>query len=185
MSDFLSDSEKIVIREYFKDPKISISEIVIILNKERKKWEKIKDNKDKKMKKQVDTRSVSKFKSLALKKIKDSLTDQAHVNRLDLSEQGENKQEKEKFKLDRENLYKMGILEGYDYRNARETYLFYSINQGLVYWPEHECDNDKCRSRCFSDLNFLREEHGLAASKDNHNIKNQFNDTIIEILEKM
>ena len=58
----ISDSENLVLREVFKGKELK--EILDILNTERKQWAQAKQ--DERMKKEVDIRSVSKFKSLAI-----------------------------------------------------------------------------------------------------------------------
>ena len=86
MTKRLSDSENIVIREIFKNPQISLVEIAEVL-------EKAKERQTRKSDKKVDVRTVSKFKSVGLRKIKQGLEDLADVLRLDRSVQGESKEE--------------------------------------------------------------------------------------------
>ena len=82
----LSDSENIVIREIFKNPDITLKKIGSVL-------EKAKDRQTRKSDSEVDVRTVSKFKSVGLKKIKQGLEELADTLRLDRSVQGETKEE--------------------------------------------------------------------------------------------
>ena len=175
MAKKLSDSENIVIREIFKNPNISLIEIADVL-------EKTKDRQTRKSDTKVDVRTVSKFKSVGLKKIKQGLEDLADTLRLDRSIQGETKEEIEREEKKAELLLRNGILVGHDFRIDREVYLFYTIqDQTTLPWQDHLC-NRNCEEECTRILSIVRTDHGLK-KPTTHNIRDQFKRTIDEIIE--
>lgn len=172
----LSDSENIVIREIFKNPQISLMEIANVL-------EKAKDRLTRKSDSKVDVRTVSKFKSVGLKKIKQGLEELANALRLDRSIQGENKEEIENEKKKTELLSRNGILIGHDFRIDREVHLFFTLDdQTILPWQDHLC-NRNCEDDCTRILRIVKAEHGLDEPNTN-DIRDQFKKTINEIVEK-
>lgn len=172
----LSDSESIVIREIFKNPHISLIEIAEVL-------EKAKDRQTRKSDTKVDVRTVSKFKSVGLRKIKQGLEDLADALRLDRSVQGETKEEIEREKMKAELLLRNGILIGHDFRIDREVHLFYTVeDQNILPWQDHLC-NRNCEEDCTRILRIVNTEHGLD-EPNTQDIRGQFRKTIEEIIEK-
>ncbi|MHA2224195.1 MAG: hypothetical protein ACXAC8_03250 [Candidatus Hodarchaeales archaeon] len=174
MAPLLSDSENIVIREIFKNPKINLEDISTILNEERKKkWEQLEQ--DGRLQKKVDVRSVSKFKSLALSKIRKNLEELADNFRLDRTPQDQYRYN---------TLLGNGVLEGHDYRINRAVYLIYMVeDRAILPWQDHTC-NVKCREDCNTILNLFRSDHGLDVVTKDVTISDQFRITINEIVEK-
>ncbi len=173
MTKKLSDSENIVIREIFKNPNISLTEIETIL----------KETGDRRARGTLDVRTVSKFKSTGLRKIKEGLEDLADALRLDRSIQGETKDEIEEEKNRAELLLKNGILIGHDFRIDREVYLFYTVNdQTILPWQDHLC-NRNCEEDCTRILRIVKTDHGLD-EPNTQDIRDQFRRTIEEIIEK-
>ncbi|MFX0210042.1 MAG: hypothetical protein ACFFDT_28940 [Candidatus Hodarchaeota archaeon] len=176
MTKRLSDSENIVIKEIFQNPQSSLVEIAEVL-------EKAKDRQTRKSDKKVDVRTVSKFKSVGLKKIKEGLEDLADTLRLDRSVQGETKEEIEREKAKAELLLRNGILIGHDFRIDREVYLFYTVkDQNILPWQDHLC-NRNCEEDCTRILRTVQSDHGLKESTT-HEIRGQFKKSIEEIIEK-
>ncbi|MHA2247287.1 MAG: hypothetical protein ACXADY_20240 [Candidatus Hodarchaeales archaeon] len=176
MTKKLSDSENIVIREIFKNPHTSLVEIAEVL-------EKAKDRQTRKSDTKVDVRTVSKFKSVGLRKVKQGLEDLADALRLDRSVQGETKAEIEKEKTKAELLLRNGILIGHDFRIDREVYLFYTVkDQNILPWQDHLC-NRNCEDDCTRILKIVKNDHGLD-EPNTHDIRDQFNKTIEEIVDK-
>ena len=176
MTKKLSESENIVIREIFMNPQISLVEIAKVL-------EKAEDRQTRKSDTKVDVRTVSKFKSIGLKKIKQGLEDLADTLRLDRSVQGETKEEIEREKTKSELLLRNGILIGHDFRIDREVYLFYTVkDQTTLPWQDHLC-NRNCEQECKRILSIVRFDHGLD-EPDSDDIRDQFRKTIIEIINK-
>ena len=171
----LSDSEQIVIREIFKNPQISLEDIAIILEREREKKEKEKS--DQRFQKKVDVRTVSKFKSVGLKKIRKGLKELADTSRLDVSLQDD----REEAIL--EILQRNGILYGHDFRIDRKVYIFYTVKAGYFIWQEHVC-NVKCQDQCYEILDLIRKEHGLNEPNRNDLIREQFKETFDEIVKR-
>lgn len=178
----LSDSENLVIREILKKPDISLGDITQKMVAERKK-EQSKYSGDKRFQKEVDVRSIAKFKSLGLKKINKGLRELADVLRLDYSIQGRTKKERENDKIRVEILAINGILLGYDFRDDREVYIFYSPSEKrFLPWQDHKC-SEKCEKECFKIVSLLREERDLDPP-GKEVIREQFEKTILEIIEK-
>lgn len=179
----LSDSERVVIREIFQNPHISLDEIAVVLEKEREEWIKERERetgkKDKRFRepKEVDIRTISKFKSVGLKKIRKGLIELAETSRLDLSIQ--DNLEEENLEL----LQKNGILYGHDFRIDRKVYIFYTLKDGYILWQEHVC-NIKCQDQCKDILNLIREEHELKKSFSDKLTREQFEDTFNEIIRR-
>lgn len=176
MARALSPSEKIVIRELFKNPRATFEDIALILSAERERDE----ISDQRFQKEVDVRTISKFKSVGLRKIRQGLKELAETSRLDLSSQNE----EEEARL--EILQRNGILYGYDFRIDRKVYLFYSLAEGYILWQAHTC-NIKCQSQCDEILNLIRTEHGLAHGLvlDNDTLtREKFEETFNEIVER-
>ncbi|MFX0125664.1 MAG: hypothetical protein ACFFAE_18720 [Candidatus Hodarchaeota archaeon] len=172
----LSDSENIVIKEIFQNPHISLVEIAEVL-------EKAKDRQTRKSDKKVDVRTVSKFKSVGLRKVKQGLEDLADALRLDRSIQGETKEEIEREKAKAELLLRNGILIGHDFRIDREVFLFYTVkDQTILPWQDHLC-NRNCEDDCTRILRIVQSDHGLDEATT-HDIRNQFKKTVEEIIEK-
>jgi hypothetical protein len=172
----LSESENIVIREIFMNPQISLVEIAKVLEIAEERQTRKSDTK-------VDVRTVSKFKSVGLKKIKQGLEELADTLRLDRSVQGETKEEIEREEMKTELLLKNGILIGHDFRIDREVYLFYTVkDQTTLPWQDHLC-NRNCEEECTRILTLVRTDHGLDNPKV-QDIRNQFRKTINEIIEK-
>ncbi len=184
MAPLLSDSENIVIRELFKKPEANIDEIKDILVKEReesKEWKK-RLAKDKRLQKKVDARSISKFKSLALKKIAKALIEFSDNFSLDRSVQGRTKKEREEDERRIKILSRNGILIGYDFRDDRPVYLFYSVKKrAILPWQDHSC-HENCQDQCFDILDLIRKEHGLDAPNKDIPIREQFDSSINEII---
>ncbi len=175
MSAKLSESEKIVIREIFKNPHISLVEIAKILEDAVHRRTSKKD---------VDVRTVSKFKSVGLKKIRKGLEDLAEALRLDRTIQGSTKEELERERNKIDILFRNGILSGYDYRIDREVYLFYIAKDHIILpWQDHLC-NRNCENECKAILEDIRNEHGLDMLKKNDDIRNKFKITINEIYKR-
>ncbi|MFX0014450.1 MAG: hypothetical protein ACFFBQ_08855 [Promethearchaeota archaeon] len=179
----MSDSERVVIREIFQNPHISLDEIAVVLEKEREEWIKERERetgkKDKRFRepKEVDIRTISKFKSVGLKKIRKGLIELAETSRLDLSIQ--DNLEEENLEL----LQKNGILYGHDFRIDRKVYIFYTLKDGYILWQEHVC-NIKCQDQCKDILNLIREEHELKKSFSDKLTREQFEDTFNEIIRR-
>ena len=177
MTKRLSDSENIVIKEIFQNPHISLVEIAEIL-------EKAKDRQTRKSDKTVDVRTVSKFKSVGLRKIKQGLEDLADALRLDRSVQGETKEEIEREKEKIELLLRNGILIGHDFRIDRKVYLFYTVNdQTILPWQDHAC-NRMCEEDCARILRTVQSDHGLEKTSTTYDVRGQFEKTIEEIIER-
>ncbi|UCE12582.1 MAG: hypothetical protein JSV04_10345 [Candidatus Heimdallarchaeota archaeon] len=173
MTTQLSDSEKIVIREVFMNPHATLDDIATILNKERKK----KWKEDQRFQKNVDVRTISKFKSVGLKKIRRGLEELASTSRLDLSLQ--NEQEERELNI----LQRNGILSGHDFRIDRKVYIFYTVSEGYILWQEHVC-NVKCQDQCNEILNLIRTEHGLSESSNDKLTREHFEETFEEIISR-
>jgi len=163
----LSDSEQIVIKELYKDPTISLKDITKTLNTTREEWAAAK--KDGRFASgTVDVRSVSKFKSIALKKIHKELISLAESKGLDYSKQWDSTPEKEIEEVMTNTLNKEGIFIGYDYRMDTKVYLFYTSKglpkdlPGIRELPAHVC-NEKCEKECSSLVNLLLDERGISS----------------------
>lgn len=178
----LSDSENIVIREILKKPDINLEDIKKKMVAERKK-EQSKYSGDKRFQKEVDVSSIAKFKSLGLKKLNKGLKELADILRLDYSIQGRTKEERENDKNEINILAKNGILLGYDFRDDRGVYIFYSPSEKrFLPWQDHLCRKE-CRDECQRILTLLREERDLAPLRK-EDIRVQFKSTFTEIIEK-
>lgn len=175
MSPKLSDSEKIVMCEIFRNPDASLVDIAKVLeNSENRR----------KTGKAVDVRTVSKFKSVGLKKIRKGLEDLSDALRLDRTIQGETKEEEEREREKTELLFKNGILIGYDYRIDREVYLFFiGKDEKILPVSQHLC-NFNCEKGCKAIIEDVKKEHGLGLTTKNDNIKNQFKFAIEEVLKR-
>ena len=167
----LSDSELIVIQELFQHPYAELTELKEIL-------EKSEQRPTRSNKKTVDVRSVSKFKSVGFKKIREGLEKLANDFRLDFSLQADTDEEKEKEAILRRN----GILIGYDFRIDRKVTFFYSIEeQSIIPWQDHTC-NLKCEEECSKILKSIRNEHGLNPLNSEPPYRDLFEQTINEII---
>ena len=174
MTTQLSDSEKIVIREVFMNPRSNFEDIATILKAER---EKKKKKTDQRFQKEVDVRTISKFKSVGLKKIRQGLKELADTSRLDRSIQ--DKEEEERLEI----LQRNGILYGHDFRIDRKVYIFYSLREDYILWQEHVC-NIKCQDQCDEILNLIRKEHGLDELTNDKLTREKFEDTFDEIVKR-
>ena len=166
MSNPLSESEKTVISAYFRDPRISLENILDLLEQTRQKVFNDADERirDKRFKKKVDVRSISKFKSLGLKKILKGLNMQSNLLNLDKTIQPLDNDIENLSQRDIEILKKnLGILIGFDYRLNTQVYVIYTIKKGYFVWYEHEC-NERCKKQCYELLNLLKIEHGISLS---------------------
>lgn len=172
MTTQLSDSEKIVIREVFMNAHGDFDDIAKILKVEREKKKKI----DQRFQEEVDVRTISKFKSVGLKKIRKGLIELAESSRLDRSIQDK---EEERVEI----LQKNGILYGHDFRIDRKVYIFYTLKEGFILWQEHVC-NIKCQNQCEEILNLIRKEHGLDKLLNDKLTREQFEDTFDEIVKR-
>ncbi|MHA2335584.1 MAG: hypothetical protein ACXAEU_26370, partial [Candidatus Hodarchaeales archaeon] len=131
----------------------------------------------------VDVRSISKYKSVGLKKIRKGLDEHADILRLDYSIQGRTREEREEDKRKEDILRKNGILRGYDFRDDRAVYVFYSTSeQRYFHWPDHLCTLN-CEEQCLEDLILIRKEHALS-DVDITPLRDQFMKTINEIIER-
>jgi hypothetical protein len=172
VSPKLSEAEKIVIGVIFKDPRISLVNIAKVLD-ETEYSRKSSEN--------ADVRTVSKFKSVGLRKIKQGLENLADALRLERSLQGPTKEEREEEKKRNEILLRNGILTGFDFRDDREVYLFFTIkDQAIIPWQAHVC-NRKCEEDCLEILEVIRSEHGLNKPSIEQDIKDQYKNTLDEI----
>lgn len=163
MSNPLSESEKTVISAYFKNPKISLENILELLEQTRQEVLEDVDERirDRRFKKKVDVRSISKFKSLGLKKIHKGLNMQANLLNLDKTIQPLDNDIENLSKRDFEILNKnLGILIGFDYRLNTQVYVIYTIKKGYFVWYEHEC-NERCKEQCYELFNLLKTEHSI------------------------
>ncbi|MHA1966963.1 MAG: hypothetical protein ACW964_04090 [Candidatus Hodarchaeales archaeon] len=175
MSPKLSDSEKVVIHEIFKNPKISLVEIAQVLDETENR---------RKSGKTVDVRTVSKFKSIGLKKIRKGLEELSDALRLDRTIQGETKEELDQEREKSNLLFRNGILIGYDFRIDREVNLFYlTKDHTILPWQDHLC-NRNCETECKSILESVRKDHGLDIPDDVADIRNLFKITIDEIIKR-
>ena len=169
----LSDSELIVIQELFRNPKAELTDLKVIL-------EKAESRPTRKEKKEVDVRSVSKFKSVGFKKLREGLEKLADDFRLDYSLQADTDEEKEREAI----LYRNGILNGHDFRMDRKITFFYSIKeQSIIPWQDHLC-NLKCETECSKILKIIRSEHGLTSLETEPPYRNYFEQTINEIMQR-
>lgn len=169
----LSDSELIVIQELFRNPEADLKDLKVIL-------EKAVSRPTRKEKKEVDVRSVSKFKSVGFKKLKEGLKKLADDFRLDYSLQADTDEEKEREAI----LYRNGILVGHDFRTDRKISFFYSIEeQSIIPWQAHLC-NFKCEEECSKILKQIRSEHGLESINTTPSYRNSFEQTIDEITQR-
>ncbi|MFX1286478.1 MAG: hypothetical protein ACFFB5_22775 [Promethearchaeota archaeon] len=173
MTTQLSDSEKIVIREVFINPHVNFEDIATILKAERER----KKKKDQRFQNEVDVRTISKFKSVGLKKIRQGLEQLADTSRLDRSIQ--DKEEEARLEI----LQRNGILYGHDFRIDRKVYILYSLEEGFILWQEHVC-NIKCQVQCDEILNLIRKEHGLDELTNGKLTREKFEDTFDEIVER-
>ncbi len=169
----LSDSELIVIQELFRNPKAELTDLKVLL-------EKAVSRPTRKEKKEVDVRSVSKFKSVGFKKLRDGLEKLANDFRLDYSLQADTEEEKEREVI----LYRNGILIGHDFRIDRKITFFYSIKEkSIIPWQDHLC-NLKCEEECSKILKLIRLEHGLTSLEIEPPYRNYFEQTINEITQR-
>jgi len=178
VSPKLSDSEKIVMCEIFRNPDASLVDIAKVLENSKNR---------RKSGTSVDVRTVSKFKSVGLKKIRKGLEELSDALRLDRTIQGETKEELERESEKAELLFKNGILIGYDYRIGREVYLFYiGKDQTILPWQDHTC-NRNCENECKVILEDITKEHGLGMPNNTNKKekkRNQFKIAIDEIIER-
>jgi hypothetical protein len=169
----LSDSEIIVIQELFRNPKAELTDLKVIL-------EKTVSRPTRTEKKEVDVRSVSKFKSVGFKKLREGLEKLADDFRLDYSLQADTDEEKEKEAI----LQRNGILIGHDFRIDRKITFFYSIKeQSIIPWQDHLC-NLKCEGECSKILKQIRLEHELESLDAKAPYRDDFEQTINEIIER-
>ena len=175
----LTDSENLVLREFFQGT--DLKNIPKILNEERQTWSRLEE--DGRMQKEVDIRSISKFKSLALKKLRKELITRADESFLDYSPQGITKEERDQSEKDFNLLINHGILRGYDFRDDRFVYLFYSpTKESLLHWQEHSCRNLECVKSCNDILHLFSMEHGINSNKlTKESISKNF-DEIIQLI---
>jgi hypothetical protein len=192
MSNPLSMSERVVIREYFKNPSVSLKFIAEILQDERDDW----DKSDKRIQNDVDVRSISKFKSIGLKKIRKGMKDLATSLGLDLTVQTTPKISGEGAKgVTRIQIYDLtpddvkilekwgGIIVGFDFRIDALAYLIYTVENGFVVWYEHNC-TDQCETNCSDIFQLIQYERGFTDIKKRINLEN-FRFTIKEIAKKL
>ncbi|MHA1236971.1 MAG: hypothetical protein ACTSQ9_04850 [Candidatus Hodarchaeales archaeon] len=169
----LSDSELIVIQELFRNPKAELTDLKELLEKTVSRPTRTKKG-------TVDVRSVSKFKSVGFKKIREGLEKLANDFRLDYSLQADTDEEKEKETI----LYRNGILIGHDFRIDREITFFYSSKEeSIIPWQDHLC-NVKCEEECSKILKQIRLEHGLESLNAKPPYRDHFELTINEITER-
>ena len=173
----LSVNEKLVIQELFKNPRLELVDLKDMLDN-------ASERRSTKPYKPVDLRSVSKFKSVGYRKIRDELKKLADDFRLDYSSQSEDaeekKQEDEVIKILLEN----GIFEGHDYRLDKKVTLFFSLeDQSIIPWQDHIC-NRNCESECSKILTLIRQEHGLKETNAQSPYREYFEKTISEIISR-
>ncbi len=173
----LSVNENLVIQELFKNPHLSLDDLAELLNN-------ASDRRTLNPNKSVDLRSVSKFKSVGYKKIREGLEKLADDFRLDYSLQSEEELEKKKEKDMVDLLKRNGIFIGHDYRIDKKITLFFSLkDQSIIPWQDHIC-NRNCETECFNILSLIRQEHGLKALKIESPFRNHFESTINEIVQR-
>jgi len=169
----LSDSELLVIQELFRNPKAELIDLKNILEKAVSRPTRTET-------KTVDVRSVSKFKSVGFKKIREGLEKLANDFRLDFSLQADTDEEKEKEAI----LYRNGILIGHDFRIDRKISFFYSIKeQSIIPWQDHLC-NLKCEEECSKILKQIRLEHELKSLSAKPPYRDYFEQTIHELTKR-
>ena len=167
----LSDSELLVIQELFKNPMAELTDLKDFLEKTVSRPTRTKKG-------TVDVRSISKFKSVGFKKIREGLEKLAKDFRLDYSRQEDTDEEKEAI------LYRNGILIGHDFRIDKKITLYYTIQEGsIIPWQDHFC-NVKCEEECSKILNQVRLEHGLESIKAEPPYREHFEKTIDEIIKR-
>ncbi|MHA1994010.1 MAG: hypothetical protein ACW97Z_05680 [Candidatus Hodarchaeales archaeon] len=173
----LSDSELIVIREIFRRPSSTLNELAEIL-------ENAENRQVRKPNKAVDLRSVSKFKSVGNKKIREGLIKLATDFRLDLSLQADTPEEKKEEEEINEILLRNGILKGFDFRSNAMVYLFFTLKeQSILPWQAHKC-RPQCETDCKSILGTLRSEHGLPSPNIQLEVLDLIDITIKEIIAR-
>ncbi len=173
----LSDSEFIVISEIFRKPSITLNELAEVL-------ENAKNRKVREPDKAVDLRSVSKFKSVGYKKIREGLEKLATDFRLDLSLQADNPEEKKEEESINHILLRNGILRGFDFRANAMVYLFYILEeQSILPWQAHHC-RPECETDCNHILDSLRSEHGLPSTNIQLEVLELIEITIKEIIAR-
>ncbi|PWI46505.1 hypothetical protein CEE45_16530 [Candidatus Heimdallarchaeota archaeon B3_Heim] len=173
----LSDSEKIVIREIFRRPSITLNELAEVL-------ENAENRQVRKPNKAVDLRSVSKFKSIGYKKIREGLLKLATDFRLDLSLQEDTAEGKKEEEQVNEILLRNGILKGFDFRvNAMVYLLFILKEQSILPWQAHHC-RPQCETECKNILDSFRGEHGLPSPNIQLEVLDLIEITIKEIIAR-
>ncbi len=173
----LSDSEKIVIREIFRSPSITLNECAEVL-------ENAENRQVRKPNKAVDLRSVSKFKSVGYKKIREGLLKLANDFRLDLSLQADTAEGKKEEEQVNEILLRNGILKGFDFRVNAMVYLFINLQeQSILPWQAHHC-RPLCKTDCTNILDTLRSEHGLPSPNIQLDVIDLIEITIKEIIAR-
>ncbi|MHA1940442.1 MAG: hypothetical protein ACW97P_01805 [Candidatus Hodarchaeales archaeon] len=171
----LSVNENLVIQELFKNPHLSLDDLANSLNNASERRT-LDPNKS------VDLRSVSKFKSVGYKKIREGLLKLADDFRLDYSLQSENEDEKKKEKAVVDLLLRNGIFLGHDYRIDKKITFFFSIkDQSIIPWQDHIC-NRNCELECSKILSLIRHEHGLKTLNVESPFREFFEKTINEIV---
>lgn len=169
----LSDSEFIVIQELFRNPKAELTDLKSLLEKAVSRPTRTDTR-------TVDVRSVSKFKSVGFKKIREGLEKLAQDFRLEYSLQTDTDEEKEKEAILRRN----GILIGHDFRIDKKITLYYSIKeQSIIPWQDHFC-NVKCEEGCSKILKQIRLEHGLESINAKPPYREFFEKTIDKIIKR-
>ncbi len=173
----LSESELIVIRGIFKKPSITLNELAEIL-------ENAEDRQVRKPNKAVDLRSVSKFKSVGFKKVREGLLKLATDFRLDLSLQADTPEEKRREEEVNEVLLRNGILRGFDFRTNAMVYLLFILkDQSILPWQAHHC-RSQCEIDCMNILELLRSEHGLPSPNIQLEVLDLIDITIKEIVAR-
>ncbi|MHA1976634.1 MAG: hypothetical protein ACW98F_07810 [Candidatus Hodarchaeales archaeon] len=173
----LSDSELIVIREIFRRPSITLNELAEVL-------ENAENRQVRKPNKAVDLRSVSKFKSVGYKKIREGLLKLANDFRLDLSLQADTAEGKKEEEQINEILIRNGILKGFDFRVNAMVYLFINLQeQSILPWQAHQC-RPLCETDCTNILETLRSEHGLPSLNIQLKVLDLIDITLKEIIAR-
>ena len=173
----LSGSEIEVIREIFSRPSITLNELAEVL-------ENAENRQVRKPNKSVDLRSVSKFKSVGFKKIREGLLKLATDFRLDLSLQADTPDGKKKEEEFNEILLRNGILKGFDFRSNAMVYLFFNLKeQSILPWQAHHC-RPQCEIDCKNILSTLRREHGLPSPNISLEVLDLIDITLKEIVTR-
>jgi hypothetical protein len=173
----LSVNENLVIQELFRNPHLSLEDLADLLDN-------ASDRRTLNPSKSVDLRSVSKFKSVGYKKIREGLMKLADDFRIDYSLQSEDDEQKKKEKAVVDLLLRNGIFIGHDFRIDKKITLFFSIeDQSIIPWQDHSC-NRNCELECAKILSLIRREHGLKALNVESPYRESFEKTINEIISR-